>query len=418
MELQLALAQALEVHKDAILTFCQDLVRIASENPPGNHYRECTDRLHLELDRLGLDHRVVEAPIYQDRPRYNILGFQGAGQRTLYFHGHYDVVPAQSREQFNPVARNGRLYGRGATDMKSGLAAMIYAAYLLKEQQVPLRGRLGLCLVADEETGGRGGSAHLDQLGLLGQDAVAMLTPEPTSGVIWNANRGAITLQVTVKGRAAHVGLQHQGVNAFERMLQVAAALQDLKAEVEARKTGYHIVPAAAAHSILMLGGRVEGGTNFNVVPDACTFTVERRFNPEEDLQAEKARLFALFEKVRQQGIPLDVAVLQEGPSCGIPADHPVALALAETAEAVTGKRPDFEMCPGLLETRWYARKGIPAFAYGPGFLEVAHGPNEVVDLERIYQHTLIYALTAARLLAGSGQEQVWEASQTFQTLP
>ena len=399
MELQLSLAQALDVHKDAILTFCQDLVRVASENPPGNHYRECTDRLQLELDRLGIGQRVVEAPGYHDRPRYNVLGFHGDGPRTLYFHGHYDVVPAQSREQFNPVVRNGRLYGRGSTDMKSGLAAMIYATYLLKELKVPLRGRIGLCLVADEETGGRGGSAYLEQLGLLGQDAVAMLTPEPTSGVIWNANRGAITLQVTVKGRAAHVGLQHQGVNAFERMLQVAAALQGLKAEVEVRKTGYHIVPAAAAHSILMLGGRVEGGTNFNVVPDACRFTVERRFNPEEDLEAEKALLFALFEQVRQQGTQLEIDVLQEGSSCGVAADHPVALALAETVEAVTGKRPAFEMCPGLLETRWYARKGIPAFAYGPGFLEVAHGPNEVVEIERIYQHTIIYAIMAARLL-------------------
>src|SRR5262249_49917458 len=73
----------------------------------------------------------------------------------------YDVVPAQSREQFNPVVRNGRLYGRGSTDMKSGLAAMIYATYLLKELRVPLRGRIGLCLVADEETGGPGGGRAL-----------------------------------------------------------------------------------------------------------------------------------------------------------------------------------------------------------------------------------------------------------------
>src|SRR5262249_58709078 len=135
-----------------------------------------------------------------------------------------------------------------------------------------------------------------------------------------------------------------------------------------------------------------------NVVPDACTFTVERRFNPEEDLEAEKARLLALFEKARQQGIQLEIDVLQEGPSCGIAADHPVALALAETAEAVTGKRPAFAMCPGLLETRWYARKGIPAFAHGPGFLEVAHGPNEGVKIERIYEHPLIYALLPPRL--------------------
>jgi acetylornithine deacetylase/succinyl-diaminopimelate desuccinylase-like protein len=162
MELQLALAQALDAHKGAALTFCQDLVHIASENPPGNQYRECTDRLHRELNRLGLDHREVEAPAQDGRPRYNVLGFHGTGQRTLYFHGHYDVVPAQSREQFDPVVRNGRLYGRGSTDMKSGLAAMIYATYLLKELKVPLRGRIGLCLVADEETGSRGGSAYLD----------------------------------------------------------------------------------------------------------------------------------------------------------------------------------------------------------------------------------------------------------------
>jgi acetylornithine deacetylase/succinyl-diaminopimelate desuccinylase-like protein len=145
MELQLALTRTLDIHKEAILTFCQDLVRIASENPPGNHYRECTDRLRRELDRLGFEYRVVEAPGHLERPRYNLLGFYGPGERTVYFHGHYDVVPAQSREQFSPEVRNGRLYGRGSTDMKSGLAAMIYAAYLLEELQVPLSGRIGLC---------------------------------------------------------------------------------------------------------------------------------------------------------------------------------------------------------------------------------------------------------------------------------
>ncbi len=92
--------------------------------------------------------------------------------------------------------------------------------------------------------------------------------------------------------------------------------------------------------------------------------------------------------------------VLQEGYSSGVQEDHPVALTLAETIEAVTGKRPAFEMCPGILETRWYARKGIPAFAYGPGLLEVSHGPHESIEIERIYQHTLVYALAATRLLS------------------
>lgn len=400
MEFHLSLKQALEACKEPILTFGQDLIRIASENPPGNHYRECMERIRQELDRLGFTYQVVEVPGDPDRPRYNLLGFYGDGQPTLYFHGHYDVVPAQHREQFTPRAEKGRLYGRGSADMKLGLASMLYATYLLKKLKASLRGRIGLCFVADEETGGQGGSRYLDQIGFLGQNAIGMLTPEPTSGVIWNANRGAITLRVSVRGKAAHVGLQHQGVNAFELMLRVAADLQSLKAEVEKRKTSYRLLPEAAAHSILMLGGRVEGGTNFNVVPAECTFTVERRFNPEEDLDTEKARLFALFERHQRQGIKIGVEVLQEGHSSSVSKDHRVATVLAEAVQTVTGGRPAIEMCPGILETRWYARRGIPAFAYGPGCLEVAHGPNEAIEVERIYQHTVIYALTAARLLS------------------
>lgn len=394
------LTQALDVHEEAILTFSQDLIKIASENPPGSHYGTCMDRICLEMDRLGLTYQVMQAPGFSDLPRYNLLGFYGSDQRTLYFHGHYDVVPAQSREQFKPRVEGGQLYGRGSADMKSGLAAMIYATYLLKEQKIRLNGRIGLCIVADEETGGQGGSQHLDEMGLLGRNALAMLTPEPTGGVIWNANRGAITLRVTVTGKSAHVGLQHQGINAFDQMVQVATGLQSLKAEVEQHKTGYRIVPEAAAHSILMLGGRVEGGTNFNVVPESCSFTLERRFNPEEDLESEKARIFTLLEEFRRQGIDLEVEVLQEGASSGVSEDHPIAEAIAETIEAVTGKRPAFEMCPGILETRWYARRGIPAFAYGPGYLDLAHGPDESVKIEHIHQHTLLYALVAARLLS------------------
>lgn len=400
MDPRSALTHALDTHAAEILAFAQGLISIASENPPGNGYRECADRIRAELDRLGLAYQVVEAPGFPERPRYNLLSFHGDGQRTLYFHGHYDVVPAQSRNQFIPHIESGKLVGRGAADMKAAVAGMIYAAALLKECNIPLNGRVGLCIVADEETGGRGGSHYLDEIGLLGKDALGMLTPEPTSGVIWNANRGAITLRITAKGKYAHVGLQHEGINAFERMLEVARALQTLKAEVEKRRTAYRVVPEEAAHSILMLGGRVEGGTNFNVVPDACSFTVERRFNPEEDLQTEKAQLFSVLTRLQGQGIGMDVDILQEAYSSGVSEDHPVAQALAETIHTVIGEHPRFSMCPGLLETRWYARKGIPAFAYGPGLLEVSHGPDEAIEIQHIYRHTLIYALTAARLLA------------------
>jgi succinyl-diaminopimelate desuccinylase len=399
MENESALKQALADCKENILAFSEDLMRIASENPPGNLYSECMERICQELDQLGFEYRVIEVPGNSDLPRANILAFYGEGERTLYFHGHYDVVPAQNREQFLPRVEEGWLFGRGSADMKAGLASMIYATYLIKKLQIPLAGRIGLCIVADEETGGQGGSRFLDQAGLLGQNAIGMLTPEPTSGVIWNANRGAISLRIIVHGKAAHVGLQSDGINAFEQMLQVAAALQMIKTNVEERKTEYRIVPESAAYSILMLGGEVKGGTNFNVVPETCSFTIERRFNPEEDFEVEKARLFDLLDDFKRQGIKLEVEILQEGFSAGVGEDNDVARALAETIEEVTDKRPAFEMCPGILEIRWYAHRGIPAFAYGPGLLELAHGPQEAVELEKVYENTLIYALAASRLL-------------------
>ncbi|PYQ22051.1 MAG: hypothetical protein DMF79_06770, partial [Acidobacteria bacterium] len=258
-------------------------------------------------------------------------------------------MPAQRREQFEPHLQLGRLYGRGTADMKGGLAAMILAVRALKDLHVPLRGRVALCVVPDEETAGPRGSRRLAEMGLLGADGIAMLTAEPTSGVIWNANRGAVTLRVTIRGKHAHVGLQHQGVNAFEHMLAAASALRELKAEVEQRETRFAIEPPEARRSILMMGGRVEGGTGFNAVPSECSFTVDRRINPEESLETEKARLLAILDRLRAQGLRIDHEVLQEAPSASVASDHPVARVLAEAVEAATRRPPSFAMCPGLL---------------------------------------------------------------------
>jgi acetylornithine deacetylase/succinyl-diaminopimelate desuccinylase family protein len=390
---------ALKPHRSAIVQFTSDLVAIPSENPSRKNYAACVQRIRKELDTLGLDYVTYDAPPHANEPRTNILSFVGAGERTVYIHGHYDVVPAQSPGQYSPKIEDGFLYGRGSTDMKSGLAAMTYAAFALKKLGLPAHGRIGLCFVPDEESGGQGGASYLDQIGVLGKGGIAMINAEPTSGVVWNASRGALTLNVTVRGKVAHVGLQHQGVNAFEGMLKVATALQRLKAQVEPRTTKYHIEPPESAHSILMLGGRVEGGINYNAVPEFCSFTVERRINPEEDFETERKQVYAVLESCKREGINLDVEVLQECSSSGISEDHEVARTLASSIEDVTGKRAVFEMCPGTAETRWYAKHGIPSFGYGPGLLELAHGPNERVEIESIYQHAAIQALTTTRLL-------------------
>jgi succinyl-diaminopimelate desuccinylase len=280
--------------------------------------------------------------------------------------------------------------------MKSGLAAMIHAAAAVRDERLLSTGRIAIVLVPDEETAGPRGSRDLNARGLLGRDAVGMLTPEPTGGVVWNANRGAITLRATMRGKTAHVGRQFEGVNAFERALPAMARLLDIKREVESRETQYSIAPAVARRSILLLGGRVEAGTNFNVTPDVCSFTIDRRINPEEDFETEKRRLLDALDG-------FEVESLQEAAAAATPADDPLGTTLAQHIASVTGKVPAFEMCPGLLETRFYAAKGIPAFAYGPGLLTVSHGPNEFVPIRNIIQCALAYALTAAKMLGTSG---------------
>jgi succinyl-diaminopimelate desuccinylase len=397
----------LEPHEEEMATLLAELVSVATENPPGKNYQACVDLLQRKLSQAGLACERHEFPAISGTPTASLepaasLATRfGAGERTLQFHGHYDVVPAQSTEQFQPQRKDHFLFGRGSCDMKGGIVSMLYAIRALRECGVELRGRIALTLVPDEETGGARGSAWLAGRGLLGRDGLGMLMPEPTSGVIWNANRGAISMRIKVLGKSSHVGLQHRGENAFEQMGRVVARLQELKREVEQRQTGYSIGAEQTRNSILMLGGESGGGTNFNVVPEQCWFTIDRRINPEENFDAERERLIKLLEQCQRDGIRLEWEVMQEGRAAASSEEETLGRALAQSVATVTGEAPQFEMCPGLLEIRFYAALGIPAYAYGPGLLSVAHGPSEYVDLRRVRDCAAIYALTAIEMLNG-----------------
>jgi succinyl-diaminopimelate desuccinylase len=381
---------AVDADRDAMRDLLAALVAIPTENPPATGYRPCVALIESTLAALGLPYERIDIPSPADAPRAAVRAWLGDAGPALCFHGHYDVVPATSAEQFVPRIEGDTVFGRGSSDMKSGLVAMLFAAKALRTAGVALRGRLDLLFVPDEETGGEYGSAALAASGRLGADTIGMLLPEPTSGVVWNANRGAITLEVCVKGRAAHVALQHQGINAVERALPLLTRLVDLKHELE-----------AGSGSILLVGGRVDAGSNFNVVPAACRFTLDRRTNPEEDFDAEKRRLFDILDAARAGGVDLVVRTIQEGRSSVTSRGEALARALAESVAAVEGEPPAFELCPGLLEIRFYAERGVPALAYGPGLLAVSHGPREFVKMTRVVECAKVYALTAARMLGG-----------------
>lgn len=137
-----------------MLDFTKRLIAIPSENPPGNQYEECVGTLVDELNRLNFGDVRREGAC--------VLASAGTGRRTLYFSGHFDVVPAQSSDQFQPHVEGANLFGRGSSDMKSGLAAMIHAAATARDEDLLKNGRIGIVLVPDEETAGPRGSRDLE----------------------------------------------------------------------------------------------------------------------------------------------------------------------------------------------------------------------------------------------------------------
>jgi succinyl-diaminopimelate desuccinylase len=379
-----------------LVEFASELIRIPSENPPGKRYASCATLIARRLRELGLGVRTLNP--CGDGPC--VTGTYGEGGRALYLSGHYDVVPAQDREQFGPAVRKGNLHGRGAADMKGGIAAMAFAIRALAASGFEPKGRVISISVPDEETSGPRGTIALARAGLIERDAIGMLTMEPTSGVVWNANRGVISLRVTVHGKPAHVGLHFRGVNAFRGMLTLGELFATLEGEVSERATRFNISPEAARRSVLLLGGELSGGHNFNVVPDRVSFTVDRRTNPDEDFDVERARLLDVADQARARGVRCDVEVLQEGRSAATDADGDLGQALASSIRGVTRKAATFELCPGVLETRHYAALGIPSLAYGPGLLSVSHGPHEFVSVSRLLECAEVYARTAVRLLS------------------
>ena len=385
----------LEPRADEMARLLEDLVAIDTSNPPGRSLGRCARVLCEAMSGLGLSPELIALAPTRDLDEPCVVrGTVGRGPGTVYFHGHFDVVPAQSAEQFRPGRAGGSVMGRGTADMKGGLVAMLYGAAAARELGLLGQRRIVLHLVCDEETGSVAGGGHLRAAGMIDPAALAMLTPEPTGGVVWHASRGAITLRVDVQGRPAHVGQAHLGVNAFEQMVQIAEPLRMLARELLERRTAHPLEGDEARGSMLVVGGASGSGANFNVVPGHAWFSVDRRFNPEEELDEELDRLIATIEEAATRAAAeMRVEVLQRQPSAHTDETGPAAVALARSVTAVEGAAPRFELCPGVLETRWYAQLGIPALAYGPGRLDVSHGPDERIDETAMRHCAAVYAL-------------------------
>jgi len=378
-----------------IVSFASDLVAIPTENPPGAAYDECVQRICAELDSLAIDYEVVETGD-DETGRQAILATVGDRGPLLYLHGHYDVVPGFNRAQFDPRVEDGRLVGRGASDMKGGLAAIVHAARPAAEAGT----RIGLVIVPDEESGGRLGAERLAGLGRLDRGAAGAIVAEPTWGTIWHACRGAFTVRVRVRGRAAHVGLHYEGVNAFAAAVDVALALREFEQVLRGRRSALEFSSSSrrAGESIMLVGGDSGGGTNFNIVPEEFSFTVDRRPNADENYDEAKRELLALLASPRERGVDLDWQVLQDAPSAVTSAGGDFVQSVAGAVTAITGAMPTVTCCPGVLEIRVYDQLEIPAVAFGPGVIERMHGPDEDVPIANLVDAAAIYVEVAGAL--------------------
>jgi acetylornithine deacetylase/succinyl-diaminopimelate desuccinylase family protein len=388
--------QTVEDRSGELVSLLESFVRVASENPPGNNLTDAQVWIGDRLSAYGIPFEI-HPTARGDTDHAVIIGKVGEGDRFMYLHGHYDVVPAFSPDQFVPQVKDGVIYGRGTSDMKSGVVAMLMAATIHRD--LGGAGQVRLVYVPDEETGGADGSERMAELGLIETSGCAgAIVGECSFPDIWYAARGAFTVKVTVTGRPAHVGLHYKGVNAFEHAHDMIGELLSWRDSVETHKTRFMIEPEDARSSIVLVGGVSGGGTNFNIVPDEFSFTIDRRPNPDEDYDDACRELLDKLEAFRGR-YQFTVEVLQDVQPASTPADDDLVKSVQSNVTKVRGTNAPLSMCPGCLETRIYSQHGIPAVAYGPGPMAVMHGPDEHVPIANLIEACTAYAAVLGDIL-------------------
>lgn len=406
---------------DALVQLTRDLVRIPTVNPPGEGYAPCVTLLGNRLKALGfeVDYFRAEGEIGDsDRyPRTNVICRKSVGHSgaTVHFNGHIDVVEAGhgwSVDPFGGVVRDGRVYGRGTCDMKAGIAASVIAVEAILAEGIDFHGALEISGTVDEESGGYGGVAYLARKGMFSKPRVDhVIIPEPLNvDRICVGHRGVWWAEVATFGRIAHGSMPFLGDCAIRHMGAFMQALEDeLIPTLAGRRTAMPVVPDDAKHSTLNLaaihGGLPEhfDGLPSPNVPDHCRLLLDRRFLIEEDLGDVKAEVAALLEDLacKRPGFRYEINDVMEVLPSMTPDDADVVQAVAYGIERVLGKPPKLVVSPGTYDQKHIHRIGHlqECIAYGPGILDLAHQPDEYVEIEHLVASAKVMAASALRLL-------------------
>jgi succinyl-diaminopimelate desuccinylase len=392
----------------------REMVSIPTVNPPGDRYGDFARYSKEVLESLGFSVRVFEVPAdyvrryypdYANYPRYVVLGRYGGGSPVVQFNGHYDVVPPGSgwtRNPFDPVVEGGRLYGRGSSDMKGGIAAFLAAAKSFIESGRGFRGSIEVALVPDEEIGGETGTGYLVRELRVRPD-YAIIGEPSGSGTVWIGHKGALWAIVEVYGRQAHGSTPWLGVNAFEYMVRVADRLmREYLPYLEGRRSSYEYDDPRGARPTAMLGGEVRGGAKVNVVPGYYSFSIDRRVTPEERLEDVEREVIEFVRRATSDlpgDVRVEVRVVNRLPPALTDPGSKLVRVAKEAAREVLGREPRTTVCLGGLDMRYYTEVGISTVTYGPGLLGVAHIADEYLPLDDFERMVYIYYLMLEKLL-------------------
>ncbi len=355
---------------------------------------------HAEIARLP-GYSPVEWS-FEGRPNVAATWKSPSGSgRSLILNGHVDVVPATPEHHWTHAPwggeiSDGRMYGRGAADMKSGVAAMIYAVRALREAGVELAGDVTLETVIEEECTGNGALAARAR----GYSADAAIIPEPFGRRLLEAQVGVMWARVTVRGKGAHAERASASVNAVLASLPLLRAVEELEAEVNDPSERNPLFEGIE-HPLNYNIGIIRGGDWASSVPEECAFEVRISCYPGEDLTEVESRFRKrLLDAARADPWlsenPPDIsfyAFRAEG--CAVDRNEPVAASLLLAHRQVTGEEPDFFSFTGTTDARFFnLYHGIPATCYGPAGANL-HAPDEWVDLESVREVTRVLALSA-----------------------
>lgn len=423
-----AIAEAVADREGEMVEFLREFVAIDAENPPGRRYPDSVDFLADAMDGFGYDVERVPVPDdvvaehYPERTehdRENVLGRKGEGSGSegnggdgdggsggphVHFTGHFDVVPAGEdweHDPYDPVVEDGRLYGRGSSDMKSGIVASLFAAEALAEVGA-IDGTITQSMTCDEETGGFTGLGYLVEEGYVSRANTdyCVYTECFDSSRVCLGHRGVLKFRVVTHGAQAHGCMAHDGENAVMAMNDFLNRVGEYREELHARTTDLPVTPEESKRADVS-ATMIDAGYSENVVPDRCTATFYRVLVPEEDVADARREVRELMAETREEtGAEVDYEEIMFAEPTAVPEDCRVARTYLEHIGAFY-EDPGVVLSPGSDDQRFVVNDaGIEeCIVYGPGLLDQAHVADEYVPVAEVATAATVMATATADLM-------------------